>query len=537
MAFRFAECVLEPGAYELRRGGEIVPVEPQVFELLVLLIGNRDRVVTRDEMIEQVWNGRIVSEATLSSRIKAARQAIGDDGTAQRLIRTIHGRGFRFVADLRDDAAGPPAADPMARPQAAAPAPATSGPAEAAQPEAAVARNRPSLVVLPFRPMGENREITYLADGLVDEITSGLSRVRSFFVIARGSAQAFRGREVDVRDIARALGVRYVVQGSLRAAGRSLRVAVQLIDAANREEVWSGRFDGEWAEVFDVQDRITEAIVGALAPTILVAEVRRARRQRPRSLDAYDWLLQAMPGCWALDQRASVEAMDLLQQAIALDPDYALAHALLSWCHGQQLVYNWTRHPVPHREKALQLARRAAALDSSDPLVLILLGTAECVAAEVDAAAAHIAMGLELDPNSAWGWNRSGYIHCYRAEPDRAEADFERAMRLSPFDPMRHNSYVGMGLASFVGEAYGDALTWIDRALVDNPEIIWVHRLLAASAALAGDADRARRSVRIVEGYAPGITVEDIVRAIPHQDPGVRERYRRALGLAGFAGS
>src|SRR5690606_28408375 len=208
---------------------------------------------------------------------------------------------------------------------------------------------------LPFRSLSEGPEVVYLVDGLVDEITSGLSRIRSFFVIARGSAQAFRGTAPDVREVARALGVRYVVQGSVRAAGRSLRVAVQLIDAPTREEIWAERFEGEWADVFDVQDRITEAIVGVLAPTILVAEVRRARRQRPQSLDAYDCVLRALPGCWALDQRASIDAMDLLQHAIDLEPDYALAHALLSWCHGQQLVYNWTRHPAPHREKALQL--------------------------------------------------------------------------------------------------------------------------------------------------------------------------------------
>ncbi len=532
MAFRFEDCTIEPGAYELRRNGRLVPVEPQVFDLLVLLIGNRQRVVTKDELIERIWSGRIVSEATLSSRIKAARQAIGDDGTAQRLIRTVHGRGFRFVGEVREDNA------PSVAPESGAiGAPTVTEPARGPAPDPAgmaVPANRPSLVVLPFRSLSEDPEVVYLVDGLVDEITSGLSRIRSFFVIARGSAQAFRGTAPDVREVARALGVRYVVQGSVRAAGRSLRVAVQLIDAPTREEIWAERFEGEWADVFDVQDRITEAIVGVLAPTILVAEVRRARRQRPQSLDAYDCVLRALPGCWALDQRASIDAMDLLQHAIDLEPDYALAHALLSWCHGQQLVYNWTRHPAPHREKALQLARRAAALDRADPLVLILLGTAECVAADVTSAAAHVAMGLELDPNSAWGWNRSGYIHCYQAKPEIAKEHFQRSLRLSPFDPMRHNLYVGMGLANFVGERYAEALDWIDKALIDNPDIIWVHRLIAACAAMAGDTERAGRSVRIVEGYAPGISVEDIVRAIPHQDREVRERYRHALTLAGF---
>ncbi|MFN4089435.1 MAG: winged helix-turn-helix domain-containing tetratricopeptide repeat protein [Alphaproteobacteria bacterium] len=524
MSLQFAECTLDPATYELRRRGRIVRVEPQVFELLVLLVDNRHRVVTRDELIERVWGGRIVSDAALSSRIKAARQAIGDDGATQRLIRTVHGRGFRFVGTVSEagvvDGEPEPRSD---RPDAAVGHPAAAG------------AGRPSLVVLPFRIFAADPDLGYVADGIVEAVTSALSRVRSFLVIAGGTAQTFRGREADVREIATALGVRYVVQGSLRAASDTLRVTAQMIDGESREEVWSGVFEAERSGLFDMQDRITGAIVGALAPSILEAEVRRARRQRPQSLDAYGCMLRAMPGCWTLDQEAAVAAMDLLEQAIRLDPDYALAHALLSWCHGQQLAYNWTRYPQPHRERALDLARRAAALDGGDPLVLILLGTAECLAADVTAAAAHIAMGLDLDPNSAWGWNRSGYIHCYLGQPGTASAHFERALRLSPFDPMRHNVYVGMGLAAFVGERYDDALQWIDKALLENPRILWVHRLLAACAAMAGDGPRARRSVAFVEGYAPGITVEDIVRAIPHQDPRVRERYREALASAGFA--
>jgi len=285
----------------------------------------------------------------------------------------------------------------------------------------------------------------------------------------------------------------------------------------------------------DLEERISERIVGALEPGILAAEMRRLRRQRAQTPSAYELVLRALPEVWALSPPANARARALLEEAVALDPDYGLAHALLSWCHGQPLVYNWPlEDAAASRRTALELARRAARLDPDDPLVLILLATAECVAGEVGAAALHVARGLALDPNSAWGWNRSGFVHCYLGEPDTAVAHFERALRLSPLDPLRYLVYVGLGLAAFVAERYDDAIGWIEKALLENPEIVWVHRLLAACAAMAGEREQARRSVAIVESYAPDIDADQIVRAIPHQSEAVRERYREALLRAGF---
>ncbi len=520
-AFAIGPYRVDPSTYEVRRGDAVVPVEPQVFELIVLLAENPDRVVTRDELVERVWRGRIVSEATISSRIKAARQALGDDGSAQRVIRTVHGRGFRLVAPVE---VVPDCGESTTLP------PGLTAPATEVVPPP----DRPSLAVLPFDVRAPDGPAKLLAEGLTEDVTSGLSRVRSFFVVARGSAEAVTERSRDARAVASVLGVRYLVQGSLRLAGASLRVSVQLIEAASRQAIWGGSFDGELAESFEVQDRITEAVIGALEPSILVAEVGRIRRQRPEDPAAYDLVLRAMPDCWALDRVRCRAAMTLLEQAIALDPGYGLAQALLSWCHGQHCVYNWTPDPAEHRAQALRLARQAAALTPDDPLVLIMLGTAECVAADVVAAAVHVGKGLELDPNSAWGWNRSGYVQCYLGNPEVAVEHFRRSLRLSPFDPMRHNVYVGLGLACFVAGNYDDALAWIDRALLEAPEILWVHRLVAACAAMAGDLERARGSVRVIEGYSPGLRVDDIVAAIPHQKADVRERYREALTRAGF---
>ena len=534
MAWVIGPYELDNAAYELRCDGRLQTIEPQVFELLVLLLESGGRLVTKEEIIERIWKGRIVSEASISSRIKVARQAIGDDGSAQRLIKTVHGRGFRFVGEIIETQGS---AEPGSggaeseRPEPERPEPA---PSEMSGLDVPALPDRPSIVVLPFELLSPDPAQQHILDGLLEEVTSGLSCVRSFFVIARGSAKAIAAEVQDVRIIAQILGVRYVLQGGVRFAGDAIRVTVQLIDGPSREEVWNASFDDESGNVFEVQDRITEAIVGALEPNILLAEVRRARRQRPDNIQAYDHVLRAMPLCWSLTREGSQAAIEQLEAAIALDAGFGLAHALLSWCYGQQCVYNWAEDPSAKKRQALACAQEAIAQDPDDPLVLIMLGTAECVAGDVRAAAVHVAKGLELDPNSSWGWNRSGYIQCYLGQAPTAIAHFERSLRLSPYDPMRHNVYVGMGLANFVGEDYTAALRWADKGLMENPKIVWVHRLVAACAAMAGDQDRAVQSVRIIEAYAPDITVESIVNAIPHQDTAVRERYRAALMQAGF---
>jgi adenylate cyclase len=535
MSYQIGPYLIDPEAYEIRREGKRVPIEPQVFDLLLILIENRVRAVSKDEIIKRIWNGRIVSDAALSSRIKAARRVLGDSGSVQGLIRTIHGRGFRFVGDVV--AVPRPAAAAAGGPQDARVAERSGGQPRSPSRRRNVLRpptNCPSLVVLPFRHVGDEPRLGYLVEGLVEEVTSGLSRVRTFFVIARASAQKFAHRDVDVRKVARALGVRYVVQGSVRVAGPSIRVSIELIDGPSRQELWSQRFDGQQDEAFALQDRVTEAIIGALEPSILVAEVERVRRKKPENMEAYDCVLRGMPKCWALTKTACLEAMGLLETAIAADQEYGLAHALLSWCHGQQSVYNWTDDPAHHKQRALQLARRAATLDGGDPLVLVLLGTAECVAKDVAAAAVHVRKGLELDPNSAWGWNRSGYIHTYLGEPQIAVEHFQRSLRLSPFDPVRHNTYFGMAGASFVAEDYDQALAWIDKALLDNPEMIWANRMAAACAAMAGDRDRASQSVAVVQSYASRIRAEQLADAVPFQVGAIRDRYRRALVAAGF---
>lgn len=246
-------------------------------------------------------------------------------------------------------------------------------------------------------------------------------------------------------------------------------------------------------------------------------------------------VFQAMPKCWELNKSACADAITLLERAIQLDPNYALAYALLSWCYGQWVVYNWTEQVDKHRGNALEIARRAGQLDNTDPLVLTILASAECTAGDIPAAKAHIQRALEIDSNSAWGWIRSGYINAYQGNAQVALDDFQRALRLSPLDPMRCNVLLGMALAHFVDAEFSEAVDYFERSLIENPDAQWVHRGLAAAAAMAGDNAKASRSVEIVREYASWIRLDDIVGAVPYRDDQVRIRFRQGLQRAGFS--
>ena len=268
------------------------------------------------------------------------------------------------------------------------------------------------------------------------------------------------------------------------------------------------------------------------------AEIERARAKRPENLGAYDYAMRAMPNAWALTKEESRLARELCAQAIALDPAYSLPYAIASWCHGQEIVYNWSSEPDAierHKAEALRLARLAMSMDANDPFVLTMLSTAECFAHDIPSALAHVNRSLAIDRNLAWSWYRSGWIHNYMGEVVTAVEHFETALRLSPFDPLKFGIFMGIGQANFVAGNYDTAIDWIDRGIAENPKIVWVHRLRAACAALAGrQADAEWSRDRVLE-YVPGVTAEKIANAIPHTSPKVRALYIKGLRKAGFA--
>jgi adenylate cyclase len=393
--------------------------------------------------------------------------------------------------------------------------------------------DKPSIAVLPFDNMSGDPEQEYFADGVVEEITAALSRVRDFFVIARNSAFSYKGKAVPAQQASSELGVRYLIEGSVRRAGDRVRITAQLIDGPSGNHLWADRYDGAITDIFDLQDRITEAVVGAIQPSVRSAEIERARRKRPESLDAYDLVLRAYPGVWSLDRGPNAEALTLLDQAILIEPTYPLALSLAAWCHAQQAVYNWTTEPAEARKEALRLAEAAAALSSDDPTVLTVLGAAHTIVRSHDIAARLLERSLSLDPNSAWAWNRSGWLQSYLDRPEASIEHFERALRLSPFDPMNFNVFIGIGGAHFVAGRYADAALWTEKGLLDHPSATWVYRNLVSIYAFLGrDADAHAGRARLLNDY-PDLTVSKVVSALVYSQPTL-DRVAEGLRKAGM---
>lgn len=394
--------------------------------------------------------------------------------------------------------------------------------------------DRPSVAVLPFDNLTGEAAQDYLVDGMVEEITAALSRVKPLFVIARNSAFTYKGRPVRIDQIGRELGVRYVVEGSVRKSGPRLRVTAQLIEAESDHHVWADRFDGSIEDVFDLYDQITERLVGAMHPSIQLAEIERARRKRPESLDAYDYVMQAMPHVWALQRADNTKALALLGAAIERDPNYPMALALLAWCHAQQATYMWGTDFQASIGTALQLARQAADISGDDPLVLTVLSVTQTFAHRYDIASSLIERALALDPNLPLAWNRSGWLHAYQSQSDIAISHFEKAMRLSPHDPMTFNCRFGVGLAHFAAERYADAVAWIEGGLAERPSAVWVYRSYAASLAHLGRLEAAREAVATLRREYPGITLAT-VRAASPVSSAILERIVDGLRKAGFS--
>ena len=318
----FENHVLDCDRRELRRGANLVPIEPKAFDLLAYVIRNRDRVVSKDDLIAAIWDGRIVSEAALATCLNAARSAIDDNGERQRLIKTLPRKGIRFVGTVREEQSRP-----SATPENSAPYPSRALP------------NNPSIAVLAFQNISSDPEQEYFADGMVEDIISGLSRIRWLFVIARNSSFAYKGKPVHVKEIGRELGVRYVLEGSVRKAGDRVRVTAQLVEAESDIHLWAERYDRQLEDVFTMQDDLMLSVIGAIEPNLRKAEIERVRRKRPDSLDAYDFVLRAMPIIYSHVADDTIKAIPLLQNALALEPGYAIAHAALAWCHHFRSVH------------------------------------------------------------------------------------------------------------------------------------------------------------------------------------------------------
>jgi adenylate cyclase len=374
--------------------------------------------------------------------------------------------------------------------------------------------DKPSIVVLPFDNMSAEVGQDYLADGIVEAITATLSCVRSFFVIARSSAFTYKGRATNARVIGKELGVAYLLEGSVQKAGNRIRITVQLIETEGGAHVWSSRYDGTIDEFFDLEDRITQQVAGALQPSIRIAEIERSRRKRPQDLGSYDYTMRAMPHVWALEKDESARAIKLLENALIIDPEYPLALALAGWCHAQRAVYNWADDIAASQAMARSLAERAANLSGDDPLVLTVLGAVHTFVRNHGTARVLLERALALDPNCAWAWSRLGWIDNYSDQPNDAIEKFERALRLSPIDPMNFNNYAGIGSAHEISQDYDKAAALYRRALEEQPNARWLYRNLASTLSGAGRIDEAKEAFADMLLSYPDLTVSKFKQAM-----------------------
>ena len=470
-----------------------IAVEPQVFDLLVYLVQNRDRVVSKDDLIASVWGGRIVSDSTLTSRINAARKAIGDSGEEQKLIRTIARKGFRFVGAVRT------------QPDGAEPATATGSPPDEIPRSARSALplpDRPAIAVLPFVNMSGYPEQEYFSDGISEDIITALSKLRWFFVIARNSSFIYKGKAVHMKQIAEELGVGYVVEGSVRKGGDRVRITAQLNDVATGSHIWAERYDRGLADVFAVQDEITEAIVAAIEPQLYAAENFRARRKSPDSMDAWDLVMRALSHYWRVTRQDNLVAQALLEKAIAIDPNYGQALGVLATSHMFTAHMGWADMATA-TAIAESSAKAAIRADEDDPWAHNALGCAYLFTRRFDDSLAEFEMALRLNPNFALAQGYYGLSLCLQRPLGRRR--FSGAPR-SAAEPARSVFGVYFGIAAyaqFLGRNYDEAMRLAREAIRQRGDFVGAHRVLVAAAGMAGKDDVAKPHCRNFAARSP----------------------------------
>jgi TolB-like protein/Tfp pilus assembly protein PilF len=517
LLFLFDKFSMDTGRRELRRDGELRSVEPQVFDVLEFLIRNRDRMVSREDLLAAVWNGRVVSESTLASRINAARTAIGDSGEDQRFIRTILRRGIRFVGDVREEQkpAGVTAGVAAERPRSVLPLP-----------------DRPSIAVLPFSNMSGDPEQDYFADGISEDIITGLSKLRWFFVIARNSSFTYKGRAIDIRQVGQELGVRYVLEGSVRKGGNRVRITAQLIEAATGKHLWADRYDRDLTDIFALQDEITKKVVASIEPKLLEAEGVRSQSRLPEDLDAWDMLIQANSLFWRLTRDESQAAIALLRQLIERYPGYAPAHSMLAFTLLVSRQGGW-QIMEPQVTQAASLAARAVQLDDSDPWAHLALGFVAFTRRRTDDATEEFERALDLNPNFAAAHGFLGCALAFDARSDQAIAHIEQAIRMSPHDPQNALLNAALAAAHYHAGHYAEAIGLGNKAIKQRFELTNGHRIYVASLAQAGRIDEARAALARLKELLPELSIAWIEQNIPFT-PGPMAKFLEGFRMAGL---
>jgi TolB-like protein len=477
-AYTFGRFTLDLDRGALLADGTELALRAKSFALLRLFVENPGRLLDRDEIMKTVWPGVFVTDDSIAQCISDIRRALGDGD--QKLLRTLPRRGFLFTPQpLRGT-----------EPDSLHGAPASDHPAPASAPSPAQA-DKPSIAILPFQNMSGDPEQEYFADGMVEEITTALSRIPWLFVVARNSSFTFKGQAVDVKQVGRELGVRYVLEGSVRKAAGRVRITGQLIDAVSGAHLWADRFDGPLEEVFELQDKVAFSVAGVIEPTLQAAETARSAGRPTDDLTAYDLYLRAYAMVLA-STRQTPEALSLMEQAIERDPHYGPALAWAAYCCFRLIGDGRSEDAAGDRKKGIEFARRALEVASDDPVILVNAALVLAYFGEdIDAMIALVDRALSLHPSFARGWNISSSLHNWAGHPDIAIEHMETSLRLSPRARVG-TSLVGIGSSHFVSRRFDQAAPILLRAIQEDASHPLAYRYLTACYAHMGRLDDAR---------------------------------------------
>jgi len=508
----FGNQRLDLGRRELRRGGDLIELEPKAFDLLTFLVLNRDRVVSKDELLQGVWEGRVVSESALTTRINAVRHALGDDGAAQRLVRTFIRKGFRFIGEVSE---------------------LTEETSAAAAARASLSRaEKPSIAVLSFENLTGDPRQEYFVAGIVEEITTAIARFPWLSVIAHHSSFTYKRGAANVRD----LGVRYVLEGSVRKAGGRLRIAGRLIDPATGAHIWTERFEGPLDNVFNLQDAVASGVAGAIEPKLRIAEIERASSKPPEGLDAYDLNLRAQAEVNRRTEESMALSVGLARRALKLDRSYAPSMARLALSQMMRYQRHWIPAAGPEVDEGIRMARQAIASGGNDPLVLDFAGfTLSVLAGDNDAALSALDRAIVLSPNFALAFGHRASVLAHLDQPENAILGAKRAIRLSPFDPGMFSFCTTLGVAHLAAGRYEAAMRWVEEALRENCGVPALRLKLSLCGHL-GRSDEAAECLRRFEKADAEPTVACLMRGVGKgAAPALLARLSEGLRKAGVS--
>ena len=513
----------------LLRGRQPVALGQRAITLLQTLVERPGALVSKDALLEAAWSGQVVEESNLTVQIAAVRRVLGEEPGGERWIETMSRRGYRFigpvVTEVQKGAVAPPQLDDVmttesTRPPAAAPVALKLAP-----------HDKPSIAVLPFQNMSGDPAREYFVDGMVEEIITALSRIRWLFVIARNSSFTYKGQAIDVKQVGRELGVRYVLEGSVREAGNRVRITAQLIEADTGAHLWADRFDGSLDDVFDLQVQVATGVSGVIEPTLREAEGKRSARRPTNDQTAYDLYLRAWPlmSSWAKEPVA--QALDLLERAIDRDPRYGPALAVAAFCYSQRVWSGWTDDPEKERRIGIERARQALQCARHDPnVVFMAAGALADFGDDIAILTGLIDNALARNPSSALGWFWSGWMRVWSGDTALAIEHFETSLRLDPRATRRAFHLTGMGIAQFFQRRFDDAAATLQASLHEVPSYPTTARFLAACYAHMGRLDDARTLVaQLVDDRAPTPTQWSIF-GNPEQRELVLSGLRLAMG-------